>query len=318
MRYQLLDDRSLVFNHANPVTVSEYVNQHVGPHRIRIPGASIDASAGLRHRKAGVIDLCRIRYGGTVRVVSEGLADVYHLQIILRGHCRYEIHRETLHFSAGEILLLNPDDPIDLTYSEDCEKFILKIPAALLDDVCIEHGWLRPRDGIKFIPIRYQLHEIECLMSLLNLLCQETEQPHGTSQSYGHYNWLIANKLLTLLKHNISRECPTLKSVSFERLAQYVEDNIKRDICVDELARLAHMSLRSLYLLFERCAGTTPKNYIRRRKLEHVHAALTDPSRPVQNITGVALDYGFTHLGRFSEHYKAAFGVLPSDSLKRR
>ncbi|MBS0513500.1 MAG: AraC family transcriptional regulator [Proteobacteria bacterium] len=318
MKYRLLDERSLVFDGADPFEVSDYVNRHVGVHRIRLPG-SAGRVAGLRHRKAGLIDLCRITYGGPVRVVSTGLADVYHLQIILRGHCRYEISRESHDFSSGDILLLNPDDPIDLTYSDDCEKFILKIPASLLDDVCIEQGWLRPREGIKFIPIRYQLHEIESLMNLLVLLCQEAESEAGSpAQIFGHYNWIVANKLLTLLKHNIRREFPTLQSCSFERLVQYIDENIKRDISVEELARVSHMSLRSLYLLFERYTDTTPKNYIKRRKLERIHATLIDPANTVRSVTAVALDYGFTHLGRFSEFYKATFGVLPSDTLKRR
>ena len=64
--------------------------------------------------------------------------------------------------------------------------------------------------------------------------------------------------------------------------------------------------------------GTTPKHYIRQRKLERVHACLSDPSAKVRNITEVALDYGFLHLGRFSESYKSAFGELPSDTLRRR
>ncbi|TAH50943.1 MAG: AraC family transcriptional regulator [Betaproteobacteria bacterium] len=317
MKYRLLEEKSLVFEGADPFEVSEYVNRHVGAHRIRLPGTA-DPAAGLRHRKAGLIDLCRISYGGAVRVVSTGLSDVYHLQIILRGHCRYEISRQSHEFSSGDILLLNPDDPIDLTYSEDCEKFILKLPASLLDDVCAEQGWLKPREGIKFIPIRYQLHEIESLMSLLALLCQEAESTDGTAQIFGHYNWIVANKLLTLLKHNIRREFPTLQSCSFERLVQYIDENIKRDIAVEELARVSHMSLRSLYLLFERYADTTPKNYIKRRKLERIHATLIDPTNATRSVTAVALDYGFTHLGRFSECYKAAFGILPSDSLKRR
>lgn len=317
MRYRLLNERSLIFEGADPFEVSEYVNRHVGVHRIRLAG-SADPMAGLRHRKAGMIDLCRISYGGPVRVVSTGLSDVYHLQIVLHGHCRYEISGQCHEFSSGDILLLNPDDPIDLTYSDDCEKFILKIPATLLDDVCAEQGWLKPKDGIKFIPIRYQLHEIESLMNLLHLLCQEAESENGPAQVFSHYNWIVANKLLTLLKHNIRREFPTLQSCSFERLAQYIDENIKRDISVEELAQISHTSLRSLYLLFERYAQTTPKNYIKRRKLERVHAALIDPANMVRSVTAIALDYGFTHLGRFSESYKAAFGILPSDSLKRR
>ena len=43
-----------------------------------------------------------------------------------------------------------------------------------------------------------------------------------------------------------------------------------------------------------------------------------DPACQVANITAVALDYGFTHLGRFSEFYKSTFGMLPSVSLKER
>ena len=62
----------------------------------------------------------------------------------------------------------------------------------------------------------------------------------------------------------------------------------------------------------------TPKHYIRQKKLEHVHATLTDPTRPVPNVTAVALEYGFTHLGRFSELYKSTYGILPSESIKAR
>jgi AraC-like DNA-binding protein len=30
------------------------------------------------------------------------------------------------------------------------------------------------------------------------------------------------------------------------------------------------------------------------------------------------MDYGFLHLGRFSDSYRKQFGELPSDTLKRR
>ena len=70
-------------------------------------------------------------------------------------------------------------------------------------------------------------------------------------------------------------------------------------------------------LLFERKVGTTPKSYIRQRKLEQIHGRLSDPSAKVRNITEIAMDYGFMHLGRFSESYKSTFGELPSDTLRR-
>ncbi len=56
--------------------------------------------------------------------------------------------------------------------------------------------------------------------------------------------------------------------------------------------------------------GITPRQYIRQRKLEQVHACLSDASCPVRNVTELALDYGFLHC-RFSDSYRQQFGELP-------
>lgn len=317
MLTSFLNDKSQVFSRANPFEVSDYVNQHVGNHGLKISGNG-QTLASLSHRKAGSLDLCRLSYGAQARIVSPGLPDIYHLQFILRGHCRYEQYRGTLDLSAGHILLMNPDEPIDLTYSADCEKFIVKIPATLFDDACIEHRWFKPNESIKFSQNPYKFEELESLLYLLNLLCQEAESNTATPQMLQHYNRVVTGKLMTMLKHNVSLETPTLQSISFERLVQYIEDNIKCDITAEDLAQRSHLSLRSLYLLFEKNAKTTPKNFIRQKKLEHIYSAFSNPAIQVANVTAVALDYGFTHLGRFSELYKARFGSLPSETLRAR
>lgn len=317
MSLNFLKQESSVFAGVNPFQVSDYVNQHVGSHALRLSNNS-NASASLNHRKAGSLDLCRLSYGAQARIVSEGLPDIYHVQFILRGHCRYALYRDSVSLSAGHVLLINPDEPIDLTYSEDCEKFIVRVPSTLFNEACIEHRWFKPNESIKFNQTPYKFEEIDSLLYLLKLLCEEAESGTATPQMLQHYNRVVASKLMTMFKHNVPLETPTLQSVSFERLVQYIEDNIKRDISAEELATYSHLSLRSLYMLFEKNARTTPKNFIRQKKLEQVYATLMDPSSRMANVTAVALDYGFTHLGRFSEFYKATFGLLPSESLKAR
>lgn len=312
-----LNDRSRIFRGADPYEVSDYVNRHVGTHQLRV-GRSGRSGADLRHRTQGRVDLCHIHYGGEARVLSDGLGDIYHLQFILQGHCLYELRGDSQTLGPGDLLLINPGDSIDLTYSANCEKFILKIPTPLINEVCLENQWQQPRGGLRFSPVAYRFEEVASLAQLLSLMCQEAECASGTSQLHAHYNRVVASKLVTQLCHNMPLETPSLQSVSFERLAQYVHDNIKRDISVEELARVSHMSLRSLYLLFERHAHTTPRCFIKLKKLERVHATLLDPMAKAPNVTAVALDYGFTHLGRFAECYKAAFGMLPSDTLKHR
>lgn len=317
MNLQFLNDRSCVFAGADPYEVSDYVNRHVGSHDLRLSRLN-DTGASMKHRKIGSLDLCHLSYGAQARVVSPGLPDIYHVQFILRGHCRYEVFRDSLSLSAGHVLIINPEEPIDLTYSDDCEKFIVKIPTSMLDDACTEHHWFKPNESIRFSQVPYRFEEIDSLLYLLTLLCQEAESGCATPQMLQHYNRVVTGKLMTLLKHNVSLEAPAAHSIGFERLVRYIEDHIKRDLTAEDLARHAHLSLRSLYLLFEKNARTTPKNFIRQKKLEQVHATLTDPANKLANVTAVALDYGFTHLGRFSEFYKASFGVLPSESLRER
>ncbi len=317
MHLQFLNRSSSVFAAANPFEVSEYVRANVGSHSLRLSG-NTGASASLSHRRAGMLDLCRLSYGAQARIVSEGLGDIYHAQFILRGHCRYTLAHTTLDLSAGHVLVLNPDDPLDLTYSDDCEKFILRIPAPMLDDACAEHRWFKPNERIKFSPEPHRFEDIDSLLLLLRLLCEEAESDMATPQMLQHYNRVVTTKLMVMLKHNVGMVAPTQHAPSFARLINYIERNIKLELGVEQLAQHAGLSLRSLYMLFEKNARMTPKNFVRQKKLERVHAILNDPTQPCPNITAVALEYGFTHLGRFSELYKSTYGVLPSQAMRCR
>lgn len=316
METHLLTERSRVFVEADPYAVSGYVNQHVGSHCIRLPRAG-SPQASLNHRAFASLDLCSISYGGSVRVTSPALESIYHLQVLLRGHCLWRGPRQEHYFAPGELLLINPDDPVDLTYSDDCEKFIIKVPTRLLESVCQEQRWRYPGQGVRFLENRYRLAELEGFVQLLSMVCREAEASERMPRVQEHYARIVASKMLSLMKTNVCRAVPG-QSSTFEALADYIERHLKQDIGCEELAQQARISLRSLYGLFERNARTTPKHYIRQKKLERVHACLNDPGSNVRNVTELAMDFGFLHLGRFSESYRKQFGELPSDTLKRR
>lgn len=313
----LLTERSKVFERSDPYAVSGYVNQHVGAHCIRLPAIG-HPEASLSHRKFASLDLCRISYGGAVRVTSPALGTIYHLQILLSGHCVWRDHKHEQYLAPGELLLINPDDPVDLTYSEDCEKFILKIPTTLLETICEEQRWHWPTPGVRFLQNKYRLDELEGFANLLAMICQEAEASAPLLCVQEHYAQIVGSKLLSLVRTNVSREPIAGLSASFERIEAYIEGHLREDIDVEALACQASMSLRSLYALFERQADTTPRQYIRRLKLERIHACLGDPACSVRSVTELALDYGFLHLGRFSESYRQQFGELPSETFKRR
>jgi len=317
MEQLLSNPQSAVFNLADPYEVSGYVNEHLGAHRIQLCRSQAFVSS-LLHRKFANLDLCRISYGSDVRVTSPALESFYHLQVLLRGHCLWRNYKQEHYLSAGEMLIINPDDRVDLTGSADCEKFILKIPSTVMESICRDQRWLMPGEGLRFVESCYRMNELDGFFDLLRIVCTEAEASEQMPRIQDNYMQIVATKLLVLLRTNLTR--PELNSsiTTFEQIADYIKHNLKEDFSSEELARKAHMSPRSLYGLFERSVGLTPNRYIRQKRLERIHACLSDPTCGYRNVTELAMDYGFLHLGRFSEIYRKQFGELPTDTLKRR
>lgn len=311
----LLSERSQIFERADAYAVSEYVNQHVGNHCIRLPPKG-RPEASINHRTFSSLDLCRISYGAPVRVTSTALETIYHLQILLHGHCRSFARGKEQIFQAGEILLINPDDPVDLTYSADCEKFIVKLPVRLLENACLEQHWTLPEQGIRFVAERHELNAMSGFLQLLGLICHEAENAaEGDVQAL--YERIIATKLLALMNSNVLRVVPGPEvGGGFDRVRQFIEQRLTEDISVEQLMAVAQVSERSLYTLFERQVGLSPRDYMRQRKLERVHAELQLAT--ARSVTEVALNHGFLHLGRFSEAYRKRFGELPSQTWRRQ
>ena len=317
MKQDFLSDKSLIFAGATPDDISIYLARHILCHDLRLSGAPT-RDAQLKHRRLATFDIFQASFASAVRLSARVPDHTYLLQIVLAGSCQRHGDAESRTLAGGEIFISNPQEPLHLACAPDCELLLVKIPASLFDEVCHEHGWAQPRRKASFDSSPRACSELPNLCNRLTLICQEVEDGTATPQILQHYSRTLACKLLSRLDNNVGMARNDQKSESYRRLVDYIEQNIKDDISVEALARHANLSPRSLYLLFEQHANTTPRNFIRQKKLEQVYATLMDPARSIINVTAVALDYGFSHLGRFSEFYRSTYGVLPSDALRNR
>ncbi|MCY1187058.1 Regulatory protein PchR [compost metagenome] len=74
---------------------------------------------------------------------------------------------------------------------------------------------------------------------------------------------------------------------------------------------MTNVSLRALQEGFRRFMGMSIVAYQRQVRLERAHDLLCwDTS---SSVTDVALQYGFSNVGRFCQYFQAAYGVSPSD-----
>lgn len=99
-------------------------------------------------------------------------------------------------------------------------------------------------------------------------------------------------------------------------LEDWIESHLDEPITLGRLCGVAGIGGRALAKIFESHRGMSPMRYVTERRLAAVQARLLRSSA-ADEVTEIATDLGFTHLGRFAIAYREAFGESPSQTLSR-
>ena len=103
----------------------------------------------------------------------------------------------------------------------------------------------------------------------------------------------------------------------FERINKvvlHIEQAIDRDMSLDELAQLASFSPFHFQRVFKEVMGETPKQFIKRLRLEEAARILA--FSPGQKILEVAFKTGYQSLEAFSRAFKDYYSISP-DNFRR-
>jgi len=99
---------------------------------------------------------------------------------------------------------------------------------------------------------------------------------------------------------------------------EYALANSGEHLYVKDLCLAAGVSERTLEYAFQEVMRMSPLAYLTRLRLHRVRQALRMATRGSTTVAAEALEWGFWHFGEFSRAYKACFGELPSETLRRR
>jgi AraC-like DNA-binding protein len=118
------------------------------------------------------------------------------------------------------------------------------------------------------------------------------------------------------LRESVGQRPGDLSIERARQLEDWIEAHLSEPITMGGLCEVAGVGGRSLQKSFMHRRGISPMRYVLERRLVAVHHALLHPSgnAPV-NVTRIAMDLGFTHLGRFANVYRQVIGELPSETL---
>ena len=94
------------------------------------------------------------------------------------------------------------------------------------------------------------------------------------------------------------------------RLVDYVQQHIADSISIDELADIACLTKPYLIRMFRNSLGTTPLQYIIRKKVQKAQALLLDTD---QSVAAIAQAVGMQDASYFIRLFRKNLGVTPQE-----
>jgi len=274
----------------------------------------------LRHDFLGALSFTTLAYGNRVDIKVDDRQSRFLVQIPLTGafdaRSRGRGYRATR--TTGQ--LVPPKMPFHMRCSDDCSILIISADAR---DLEFQARTLAGEDAdlATIVPDMVQLTGAGMTLGrCVDFLHAESRRPDSLLR-HGPAARPAAQALLALLIQSFGireRPPPAGRAWYVKRAEAFIEENLASAIGICDVVASSGVSMRTLYHGFHNCHGVAPMTWLKHRRLARVHEELRLADPADVNVTEVATRWGFFHLGRFAADYRAHFGVLPSQTLRRR
>lgn len=312
--------------HCDPDAAQAWMATICGPHQLEVrrPARLSFEHDGLRLPGMGTV-LGRVAYGTDVTIAVGALSrlDGYSISLPISGRQMLHGPQGSLRSDRRQGLIVSPSTPQALELTGSCRKWQVVIRREALQQVAEQ--WLqRPVQGaVEFEP-RMDLGnpQVAAWWQLVAQLCRDFAAGRllfAQGALARELETLLIRGLLLAQPNDLS---PLLAATGaderpayLQRACRYIAEHAREEIGLGDLEAAAGVSRQRLYDAFHRHLGNTPMGYLRQQRLLAVRAALLAP-RPAASVSAAALEWGFSHLGRFAADYRKVFGETPSQTLE--
>jgi AraC-like DNA-binding protein len=158
-------------------------------------------------------------------------------------------------------------------------------------------------------------------LSLLDTFVKELGRPGGILEepaAIASFENALITAMIFGLEHNLSnvlrRPSAEAGCQQIRRVEDFIKAHAAEPIDVSTLARVSGSSVSSIYRAFRRHRGYTPMKFLLDTRINLARQCLLQAPSD-RSVTSIALQCGFTHLGRFALEYKYRFHESPSQTL---
>jgi AraC-like DNA-binding protein len=297
------------------------ISRVMQPHRLLPLAGAQNGQAGMEFVRVGGIGAGTIRFNGRMRVDVEAVEDYHLLMFCTRGTADVHVNERVLQADTARGVLCAPGARFRADLSHDCEQFVLR-----LDRATVEAHAGGPVVFDEVLDLRRPA--LAAWQAQLGLLLESSallEAVQARPVLTAEMERLVLHLLLdgqhwargqrTADRGSASPSIsPHGRSV--KRAESYIHAHLEEPLRLSDIAQACGVSARTLLSAFQQERACSPMQRVQQLRLELSRRLLRD-ARPGQTVASIALDCGFTHLGRFAHAYRQCFGESPSATLRQ-
>lgn len=292
------------------------------PHRLVLPERAVNLS--LAWTPLRDIVLGHLSYGAESHLIAPKLETFYHVNLTVRGRTRSTRGADEVFTDQQTGLVFLPSKPAFVHWSDDCLQLAMKIDKVGLEQE-LSKLLGRPVTGTIDFELGLGLTRppVARFVRALHFLRDELQADGLATTPLGlaQLESLVLTSLLFGQRSNYSEELHAdaagLHPRAVRVVTQLMEAEPASERSLGDYALAAGVSARALQEGFRRHLDTTPMAYLREVRLQRVHADLTRSDPATTAVSQVLGRWGFLQLGRAAGLYRARFGELPSETLRR-
>jgi AraC-like DNA-binding protein len=167
--------------------------------------------------------------------------------------------------------------------------------------------------AVYFAPRPAELRGADGFVGYVAHLCRDLASERGLAAHDGLRREMEDLLLSALLAAHPHEEGADLEPAYLHRAEAHIRAHLSRGVGLPELVAVTGASERALQAAFRRYRNCSPLDFSRDIRLECARAALLEGA----GVTEAALEFGFSHFGRFARSYAARFREKPSQTVRK-